>query len=262
MSEKLISPLKDTLRDWVAIKVPEEKYDLHTSKKTEERIGYVRELLEENENLSAMICFNHLASGDPIFAGYVAELINPSRDRKLVAVVSYGHTDLSHPYENAGFLSMYLVMKGCGVESLRVVQKKEDGTYEGGYTEAEAKKSYKDMMVKLKKIMKENKSIILMICPEGHRSDDGQLQKGKNGITHIAKALEPVVIIPEGISYEKYERKSLNFGESVDIGLGEIIVQDQTNRKEVTTDLIMKNIANVLKFKKTDQLTDVPEIRK
>ena len=242
--------MKEKMQCWIKNQVThgvtEKAYKLEMTEDSKTRIGYVKEMLEDRTDLSFMVYFNHICLADPLFAGYVAALIDPKSTRKLIAPISYSHTEVKA--KNIGTLAMKWVADASGVETHRVIQSYQIDTDEkkGLYTKAKAMEVNKPFFGRLREIAKTGTTIGCMICPEGHRSDTGALEKGEEGVVLIDKIIQPVVNIPLGISFENgFSRNGLNFGKNLVLNIGKIETAERKD-KRITFESLMTDLAEAL----------------
>lgn len=210
---------------------------------TREKIEIIREFLEGNPEYNYILYFNHISFNDPLLVVNAADRIDPKHTRNLVAIMSYSHTDPDDPKHKV-FSFMARRLKSCGVEGVRVIQKYQVGNPEFGYTEEQARQNYIQTMRHIKEMRGTPTGVI--ISPEGHRSDTGQLMRGEPGMVAIGRVLAPVIYIPLAISYvSKYKRDALNIGRKMRMEIGEVTVQE--NRDEYpNVDHLMKKLAIAL----------------
>jgi 1-acyl-sn-glycerol-3-phosphate acyltransferase len=156
--------------------------------------------------------------------------------------MSYSHTDPDIPKQRvSAFLAKGL--SGCGIETLRVIQTYQVNNPEYGYTEEQAKETYWKALHRLKELRTANIPTGVIISPEGHRSDDGQLKKGETGIVAAGRLLAPVIYVPMAIVYEgEYGREKMNFGKKVEIKIGEVTIQEDA-KTYPTVEVLMRKLA-------------------
>lgn len=126
---------------------------------------------------------------------------------------------------------------------IKLVQAYMVGDPKYGYTAEGAQRTYQPFFRRLKKAT----NATLMISPEGHRSPDGKLQKGEEGIELMTRLLYPVICLPIGIRYEgdDFERSELNIGKKVDLTVAQPIYKEDASTK-VTLDDLMIRLASIL----------------
>lgn len=233
-----------TIKNGVTHVITEKGYKLQISDESKSRINYVKEMLQDRTELSFMVYFNHICLADPLFAGYIAALIDPRSTRKLIAPVSYSHTE--RRIKNIGTIGMKCVADISGVETFRIIQSYQTKGDHPMYLENKASCANRLFFKRLKEL-NTNKTVVgCMICPEGHRSKNGVLGKGEEGVVLINKLIQPVINIPLGISFENgYNRKSLNFGKELVLNVGEINVVE-AKEKRVSFENLMTDLAETL----------------
>lgn len=232
------------IRKTVAIGLTEKAYKLAITDESKSRIDYVKEMIKDRSDLNFLVYFNHICFADPLFAGYVAAKIDPENSRHLIAPISYSHTEKK--LKNVGTLAMKTVAEASGLEIRRVIQSYQIDNPKYGYTKQEALNVNKSFFDRLKDLSKTDKPVGCIICPEGHRSDNGQLMRGEEGITLINRILQPVVGISVGISFDgEYSRNGVNVGKKLNITVGEIFVSEKKD-KRVDLDFLMSGLAESL----------------
>ena len=180
---------------------------------------------------------------DPVFAfWFYFKYLDPENRRRIVVPASHWHTNfLRDPLSTLAFYLGELVIGYRGIRIVQAYQLGQPETYH--YTPADALESYRNF---LKTIGENPQNTTLIISPEGHRSEDGTLQKGENGITRLAKILAPCVLFPLRIAYGgDFDRNGLNFGASVNLRPGQHFLWEN-NRQKPTLEQIMTPLASVL----------------
>lgn len=257
----MLEKIKNNIKEYVSKKIPEKKYDLNISEEAEKKIEYIKKIITDRKDINCVVYFNHISFADPLFAGHVAMLIDPKETRKLVAPISYSHTELK--LRNSATWGMKKLVEICGVETHRVIQQYQKNNKEYGYGNEKILKINKKYFDRLIELKKKDTPVCLLISPEGHRSEKGILEKGGEGFAVSGRILAPTLYIPVGIFYnEEYERGKLNFGKSVTINVGEVYFQESRKREKNIFPLLMKNLADTLPLKMRGQWADIPEIRK
>jgi len=219
-------------------------YRINKTEETNGRIKNLAEMLTDRQDLSYILYFNHTSFPDPLFAVHTAQLVDPRQTRPLFIPASFSHTDLDNPKSRI-FSFLINEARRCGIEIARVVQAYQVNNPEYGFTEIQARATYKDLIERLIKL-KNTGTVGCLISPEGHRSETRELQTAENGIVHIGKWLSPVIYIPLGISYEgEHKRSGLNIGKKVLLSIGETIIQENKNDAP-TVDKLMQNLAEIL----------------
>ncbi|MDD4938501.1 MAG: 1-acyl-sn-glycerol-3-phosphate acyltransferase [Candidatus Shapirobacteria bacterium] len=232
----------------------EKHYRIKISKETQEKIGEIKQFLEENKDFSYMIMFNHTYYGDPLFAGYLANLIDPENTRQIVAPVSALHTkpkegnlSLGKRAENLFTKTINEMAQSATAKTLSVVQANDKTS-----STEEAQKSYFEFFDELKRL-KNDGPIGLIVCPEGHRSEDGKMQSFERGSVLMAKSAKPLVVIGLGIHFEprkfcgmrirSYFRDTLNhlFNRKINLTVNNYLIinkEDKIPKTEVMEQMV------------------------
>lgn len=102
-----------------------------------------------------------------------------------------------------------------------------------------------------------NSATTIIIFPEGHRSEDGQLGEGHAGIVRFAHTLcyanddqRPVIFLPTGIIYPgegPIDREGLNKHVDVTMNVGKPIVMEDV-QKRMSFDPLMHALADLLPY--------------
>ena len=218
-------------------------YSPETKPGAKEKIEQIAEFLEENPEYNFVLYFNHISFNDPALVVNVADRLDPKHKKHLVTMMSYSHTDPDDSKHRI-FAFMAKGLEKCGIEGIRVIQKYQINNPEYGYTEEQASLNYIKSMRRLKEM--QGKPTGVIISPEGHRSDTGQLMEGESGMVAIGRVLAPIVYIPLAISYEgSYQRNTINIGKKMWINIGEVVVQDDP-KVYPTVEELMQNLAAAL----------------
>ena len=212
-------------------------YAPEVKSEAKEKIEIVKEYLQENPEMNFVLYFNHISLDDPAALLRVANLIDPNGTRHLVVPSS-----LSHANSN-DFLGKFIsfsmeVVAGCGIEVMPVVQ-----TFQVGekYTQEEARESYIKLFNRLKELKKSEIPTGVIIGPEGHRSENGELSSAESGMVAAGRLLSPVMYIPLAISYGgEFKRDKMNIGSKMKINIGEITVQETAREYPSIEELMMK----------------------
>jgi 1-acyl-sn-glycerol-3-phosphate acyltransferase len=247
MQEKLNNISKKIVGDIL----PKAAYRLEINQTSKNRIETIKDYLKNRPETNYIGYCNHVCFSDPLFAGHTALLIDPKQTRHIIAPISYSHTDTKRT-NTSGTLAMKKIIDLCGIETIPVVQDYQVDQKDG-YTKEEAIKTYRILLDRLENLKNSKTPTGCLICPEGHRSEDGTLKEGKKGILSIAKKLQPVVFIPIGIVYqENYNRNGLNIGKRLNLNIGEMMVYEKVD-KNLTLDILMRNLAETLPIKMRGQ---------
>lgn len=280
MGKEELSPKQERNRKFVAETMAEKFYSVLMSEETKRKISEIKNLLDGDPNLNYIILFNHTYSGDPLFAGNTAIKIDPENTRQVVAPVSASHTvakkqhlKFSERKENWFLSILNKIAKSTGVKTFPIVQ-----TIDENSSKEEAQKGYRLFFKELKKLS-ERGGVGCIVSPEGHRSEDGKLHKGEEGIRLMAKTLQPTIIIPVGIYFEaeekegilirKYKRSGLNFGKKININIGEYRILEEGQK--MTSEEMMGLLADTLPLdlrseeylndEQKKELAKMPEVR-
>jgi 1-acyl-sn-glycerol-3-phosphate acyltransferase len=207
-------------------------------------LNEVQSILAKNPDLNLALYFNHISFPDPVFAFWLyLKYIDPENRRQIILPASHWHTNFLHnPAFATAFKLGKLVLGYKGIRIVQAYQLEQPETYH--YTPADATNTYKNL---LKAIGENPQNTTLIISPEGHRSEDGTLQKGEVGITNLVRKLTPCVLVPLGIVYGDggFDRNGLNFGASVNLRPGQPFLWED-NRQKPTLEQIMIPLASVL----------------
>ena len=240
MERPKLSP-KETIIE-SALKMVEQRYQLSVEDPNS-HLNEIQSILAENPGLNIVLYFNHISFADPLFAfWFYFKHINPENSRQIILPASHWHTDFFH---NPAFATAFRLGELLlGYQGVRIVQAYQLGEPEKyHYTEADAIKSYRRL---LKAIGENPQNTTLIISPEGHRSEDGTLQQGEDGITNLVRKLAPCILTPLGIVYEgDFKRNGLNFGTAVSLRPGQPFLWEN-NRQKPTLEEIMTPLSSVL----------------
>jgi 1-acyl-sn-glycerol-3-phosphate acyltransferase len=264
----MLEKIKYSFKDYVAGRLPEKKYDLTLTNEAMDKVDNIEKILEEDSKLNYIIYFNHISFADPLFAGHISLLIDPKNTRKLIAPVSYSHTEMK--LKNSGTWAMKEIIEMCGVEVHRVIQKYQIGN---DYSPNEALAINRVYLNRLRELKRKGISTGLLISPEGHRSDSGSLEKGEEGLVLSGRVLAPTLYIPVGIAYgEEYNRSGMNFNKKIIVNIGETSMQKSKEKRKDVFNILMTNLAKTLpiemrgyygeSIKVSENLAEIPKIRK
>lgn len=250
-------------RDLLTTFLPEVLYRIHISQESQNKIEHLKKFLDKNREVNFITYFNHIGITDPVLVGYMVNKIDPQKTRKIITPVSYSHTE-SKNIKDIVPRVMNSLSSSCGTETIKVIQKYQINNPEYGYTQSQADATYKELIRKVREYVKGGRAIGFIISPEGHRSEDGSLGNVERGILMFEKILEPVVLIPIGIYYDKkYSRSGLNIGKSLNLEIGEsYFYENGKERKDIN--FYMNNLAEVLPIEKRGIWTrnnEMPEVR-
>jgi hypothetical protein len=214
--------------------------------KTQNRIEIIKNFLEKNPQYNFIIYFNHISLNDPAIALHAAEKISPEKqNRHLLVPISYSHSEKgSIEGKMVNYFTNFI--DKLDIETIRVIQNYQINHPKYNYTEDEASATHYQYLRRLQELKKTATPTGILISPEGHRSEDGQLAKAESGIIATGRILAPVVYVPVAISYQgKYKRSSINLGKKMNMSIGEISKQEKANSYPSLEEL-MKKLANAL----------------
>jgi hypothetical protein len=249
-----LSPKQERNRKFVAESIIEKFYLIQRSDETKRRTLGIKNHLARNPKLNYIIIFSHTFPGDPGLAGRVATEIDPENTRPVVAPVAAAHTvdrkqclTFKERKENLFLSILNGIARNTGVKTFPIVQ-----TIDKNSSKEEALEGYSKFFKELKKLSGEGVGCI--VSPEGHRSEDGKLQKGEEGIRLMAKTLRPTIVIPVGIYFEaeekegiltrEYKRSGLNFGKKINVNIGDYRILEEGQK--MTSGEMMDLLADTL----------------
>lgn len=215
--------------------VTKETYGLESLNQSEDNLSSVNDHLKEG---SVVVYFNHVSLIDPpALIAYLFTHLENIQD--VVVPTSRRHQDISQkPYLDSLAINVAPLFK---VEILPVVQKKDQDIYSA----EEQSRLLKNFLRRSREVLGKPGGV-MVIAPEGTRSEDGQLQTAESGFEKFAKFGQvkyvPVALIPEG----KFNRDlwignlRFNVGEPYDIKAPSI--PDSFSRE----DAAMVKLANLL----------------
>lgn len=238
--EKLFTQLPESVLFWPSI-----------SKEDRAKLEEFRNFLKENPLQNVIIFFNHTSYLDPLFAGYVANLIDPEMTKELIIPMSYRHTEddtwVKRLINLPSLIAKQKAEEG-GIQISRVIQTYQINDSKYGYTKEQAYKVNKEFPRLVKQNLKDGKSMIIIISPEGHRSK-GALIEAESGIAMIGQITD-AFYIPLGIDYEGiYTRGGIHIGETR-IKIGKISRHNPDINFDQQTSEKMIDLANVLPQKR------------
>lgn len=229
-------------------------YQPEINEESQKRIQEIKDFLKNNHEYIFIIYFNHISLNDPAVVLHLAEQISPEgHNQHLLAPVSYSHADTSK-LEGKIFQSFNHLINKASIETVPIIQNYQIDDEKYRYTQNQADATYFKYLRRLKELKKSNIQIGVLISPEGHRSEDGQLSEGEKGVIATGKILAPVVYVPAGIHYinikdakelGNYKRNSFNPGRKMAINVGEI-TQQEHYKDEPSLEELMKKLALAL----------------
>ncbi|MBI3385924.1 hypothetical protein HY031_02440 [Candidatus Gottesmanbacteria bacterium] len=230
-----------------AQEVPSLLFDLTISENTWGRMKTLQDILrDKNTPWNVIFYSNHTAFGDPAMWVYVARTVDPEATRPLAVLASDYHTTFKN---NPVFASCARVGASlAGIQLIPVIQTYMIDDPKYGYSPGDSRKNSEDIIRTIQKI---KKPLMLLVSPEGHRSDDGKLGNVESGFVSLGRRLVPTLYVPVGISYEgTFRRSGLNTRLSqnyprVHIEMGDITAQRAKMDKPSLQEL-MYNLAQTL----------------
>lgn len=220
-------------------------YRISLTETSHYQIENLRQLLQQNP-ANLVLYFNHIAPDDPalIFSLYRGK-IDPKNKRKVLLPASIYHSDFLKEPLFAAFIHLGRLL--LGYEIVEVVQTDDEGKPRYGYTKVQAFKTYKNLIRAVRNLSRGT----FIIAPEGTRSHDGTLQKGKDGIVAISSLFLkngiPTILVPIGITYlTRVNPDSINVGASVSLNVGQPTLFTQDNISDLKFNQIMLNLAVLL----------------
>ena len=174
-------------------------------------LAETQSFLKKN-NGSLIMYGNHIAYDDPLLAGMLyLRYFNQTYDRHLVVPASHWHMN---PKNNMLFYQGgKLVEKLFNAELFKLIQNYMVNNEKfPGYTTEIAEANHRVFFRRLRELKSFNIPTDILIYPEGHRSEDGVIQKVEKGMILAGSTLKPSVFLPIGISYknDNYVRNILN----------------------------------------------------
>lgn len=217
-------------------------YSPEISLEAKENIENIKEFLQENPEFNFVLYFNHITLNDPAALLRASNLIDPIGKYHLVVPSSQSHADSNDLLSKVIHVGMDIV-GSCGIEVMPVVQTFQVGS---GYTQEEARQTHIKFFNRLKELKGTDTPTGVVIGPEGHRSENGELIKAESGMIAAGRVLAPVIYIPLAISYaDKFKRDTINIGKKMRINIGEVTVQEST-RDYPRVEELMKKLATAL----------------
>lgn len=201
----------------------------------EENLEKAREHLRQG---SLILIFNHSFSGDAFCGGAVCGRAFGEELKRLAVPAAKKHLDLKRALKNFVFqeeierseagklmrdvLVIRLITNLLKMEVMPIVQS-HDQEY---YGEKMANRSWRKMLWEGRQILPQS-GMMLLHAPEGHRSEDGNLQKAKAGLIHLLEmGGENCLCLPMGIDVKDKRGTGLHFGSEVKVKVGELFGLD------------------------------------
>lgn len=197
----------------------------------EENLERAREHLCQG---SLIVIFNHSFSGDAFCSGVVCSRAFGKELRCLAVPAAKKHLDLKRALRNflkqeevgrkearkliRDTLVIRLITNLLKMEVMPIVQS-HDQRY---YGEEVASRSWLKMLRRWRESLSQPGTVLLH-APEGHRSEDGNLQKAKTGLIHLLEmGGENCLCLPMGIDVKDKRGTGLHFGSEVKVVVGEL----------------------------------------
>lgn len=221
-------------------------YKPEINEESQKRITEIKDFLKNNPEYNFIIYFNHISLNDPAVVLHAAEQISPEGHRQhLLVPVSYSHAE-STSIEGKTYNSFSKLINKASIETVPIIQSYQIDHPQYKYTQEQATATYFKYLNRLKELKKTGRRTGVLISPEGHRSENGQLSAAEEGIIATGRILAPVIYIPLGVYYRgAYKRNSLNPGKKMFMNLGEIIQQEHY-KDEPSLEELMKKLALAL----------------
>jgi 1-acyl-sn-glycerol-3-phosphate acyltransferase len=216
--------------------LPNVFYHINMVDGSDEKVMGIQETISQRSDLNLIFYFNHTSFVDPLLAGDIIRRINP--EGQIVAPISYSHTEKK--LKNIPIILMNKIFETYGVKTFSVVQtyqRKDQEKYH--YSSEIASRQNMAFLRGIKKLADKG-TLLMIISPEGHRSETGFLQKAENGIITAGTMLAPVLYVPIGIDFERG-----CFRKRVNLSIGETYLQE-TGTDKPSIDLLMHNLAMAL----------------
>lgn len=232
------------LRDIVTEGLPLVLYRVKVDDESKKKLENIKKSIDQERRFNLVFYFNHTTIADPLFAGMMAVRANPKG--QIVAPVSYSNTE-DRP-ENKKTIAMTRIIEACGAKTFRVIQTYQIDNPEYGYDSKTAMKQNMSFIRGLKQISEEKRThpISLIISPEGHRSEEGFLQKAESGMVGAGSILAPTLYVPIGIDFENGIDKGMNLFKRVNLTIGDTYFQERGGKEDNPLDKLMKNLAMAL----------------
>lgn len=197
----------ELLQSSIARALPERLFDIRISEDAEEKFSTLRNKARIYPTLHFALYFNHDAFGDPALWAWSARKIDTNRRAAVLA--SKWHTNF---HNNPAFASIARFAEVfAGIRIIPTIQKYQVDDPKYGYTDKDARMNQREIIRTIQKMRR--RPMILLISPEGHRSEDenGALGKAEDGVVDLGSMLTPLVYVPISVRYERpYRRDSLN----------------------------------------------------
>lgn len=221
-------------------------YKPEINPETQQHIIEIKEFLQNNPEYNFIIYFNHISLNDPAVVLHAAEQISPEgHQQHLLVPVSYSHAESSN-IEGKAFNSFSKLINKASIETVPIIQSYQINHPQFNYTKEQATATYFKYLNRLKELKKTGRRTGVLISPEGHRSENGQLSTAEEGIIATGRILAPVIYVPLGVYYRgAYKRNSLNPGKKMFMNVGEIIQQEHP-KNYPSLEEIMKKLAQAL----------------
>lgn len=210
------------------------------------RLAEIQSFLQGGGNL--ILYGNHIAYDDPVVAAlFYTQYLDPSGGRRLIIPASHWHTDPrnNRPFYTAARAAEYFF----NAEVFRMIQNYMVGDERyGNYTAEDAAANHRAFFKRLQDLRRAQVPTTLLIYPEGHRSETGQLQEAEAGLTLAGRLLRPSVYVPLAVHYgQGYFRNGLNMrlaGKRPILQVGEPVFQE--GKESPFPVALMQNLAREL----------------
>src|SRR3990167_1926195 len=174
-------------RERIAAWLPSQLYEIRIDPDDEKRIIELKQLLAtQGTKNNLIIYFNHIAYDDPVFALYVARLVDPNNRRKLVLPGSKWHTKWKNNRKFAASAELGKLLYGIAippiVQSYMIDEWEKWGYKSKDDAKVDASRSYKKLLRKITSLRAKKRPLTLLISHEGHRSETGALGGTKGNI--------------------------------------------------------------------------------
>lgn len=178
-------------------------YKYSIDQESENHLIKTGKFCEENREYNVLIAHTHRSEDDAPAGTYInRKYLDPRSERKWVVPVAYyfmSQYGFRHKFKKslASSIAILAASNFMDLDYYGVIQPYQVESSEFPYTPDDARESYERFNHGLRETM-EKGSMTISIAPEGHRSDDGQMQKGESGVENIANRLRPCIILPVG----------------------------------------------------------------
>lgn len=169
--------------------------------------------LKQQSHLPLLVYFNHAASDDPLVILHSLHRHLPERNYVL---------PVSETYLENGAKKLPIYTRGVnigellGLEMPHVIQSyrlRDEGLSEEDRNALTNRSFFlsRELIELVDSGMKLEKPPVIIIAPEGHRSEDGSLQPPESGLGHIVKHMPDGLVLPIGVQYEENFTRGINW---------------------------------------------------